>query len=196
MNIEKKFNLLIGVFEDSKIYRHLLFLFATIVSICFIGYYFGTSDQVSHIPYLKKEIYPFLFPNDKYFDLRFTHYSYFWMIFKPFLLSGRLEITMFFTHIIATYITFWAVWNLSKTLFNNTLVSMLSVIAFIIPHIGFGGFPIIEFNLVNRTVVLPFLIIAVSLFLKKRYYLTFILLGILYNFHVLSVNFILGMFGF
>jgi len=158
-----------------------------------MGYYFGTFDQSSHIPFLKKYADPSLFPGDAFFDLRFTHYSYFWFFFLPFYRLGLLEPSMFVVYVLTIYATFWALWRLSQTLFDNPLSSLLSIIAFTLPHIGFAGFSVIEFSLLNRTFVLPFLLLALDLYLQRRYLLTFLLLGLLYNLHVISVNFVLFM---
>lgn len=181
--------------ERSYIYRHGLFLLATLFVICAYGYYFGTFDQASHIPFLKKSIDPSLFPRDHFFDLRNSHYSYFWLLFIPFYKAGILEISMFIVHFLATYLTFWALWNLGKTLFKNALTSVLIVVSSALPHIGFSGFPLFEFSVLNRTVALPIELIAITYYLKQNYFVSFLLLGILYNLHVLSVHFILAMIG-
>jgi len=78
-------------------------------------------------------------------------------------------------------------------LFKNPVASFLAVIAFIFPHIGFAGFPIFEFSLLNRTFVLPFLIIAINLYLNKKSIYAFLILGLMYNIHVVSVNFVMAM---
>lgn len=191
----KKLDDFASLCERSYIYRHGLFLLATLFVICAYGYYFGTFDQASHIPFLKKSIDPSLFPSDRFFDLRNSHYSYFWLLFIPFYKAGILEISMFIAHILATYLTFWALWNLGKTLFKNALTSVLVVVSSALPHIGFSGFPLFEFSLLNRTVALPFELIAITYYLKRNYLVSFLLLGILYNLHVLSVHFILAMIG-
>lgn len=179
----------------SFFFRHVLFFLLTLFILFAYGYYFGTFDQASHIPFLKKTVDPSLFPQDHFFDLRNTHYSYFWLLFIPFYKLGVLEISMFLVHVLATYLTFWAVWKLSKTLFNNALTSVLVVISSAFPHIGFSGFPLFEFSMLNRTVTLPFEIIAINYYLKRNYVVSFLILGILYNFHALSVNFIIAMIG-
>jgi hypothetical protein len=79
----------------SRLYRLALFGTATFVSVLFTGYYFGTFDQAIHIPFLKKDVYPGLFPNDPFFDLRFTHYSFFWFPFLYIYRAGLLEPAMF-----------------------------------------------------------------------------------------------------
>jgi len=180
---------------NSPLYRHLLFFILTLFVLLIYGYYFGTFDQISHIPFLKKNIDPSLFPGDHFFDLRSSHYSYFWLLFIPFYIANVLEPVMFAFYILSTYLTFWAIWKLSKTLFHNPLTTFLATVASALPHIGFSGFPLFEFSLLNRTVVLPFELFAFRFYLKKNYITTFLILGILYNFHALSVHFVLVMIG-
>lgn len=180
-------------FYSSAIQRHLLFLSITFFTIAFVGYHFGTFDQVSHIPFLKKYADPSLFPGDKFFDIRFQMYSYFWFFFQPFYRLGILELAMFIAHVLATYLTFWALWTLSDKLFQNPVSCLLSLSAFMIPHLGFAGFPVFEFSLLNRTFVLPFLLWAIILYLQRHYWRALLLLGLMYNLHVISVNFTLAM---
>lgn len=193
INLLKKASLLVW---KNKFNQFLLFTLVTLLTVTIIGYYFGTFDQAIHIPFLKKSVNPSLFPNDPFFELKNFHYSYFWLMFQPFLKLNILEISMFIIHLIITYSTYWSIYRISKTLFNNPLTSFLSVITFIFPHIGFAGFPIIEFSLLNRTFVLPFIILTFDFYLNKKYFLTFLILGIMYNFHVVSVNFAMIMIVF
>jgi len=180
----------------STLERHLYLAALTLFTVVFIGYHIGTFDQVTHIPFLKKYADLSLFPNDQFLDLRSQHYSYFWFLFQPFYQIGVLEIAMFTAHLLATYASFWALWTLSDTLFHNPLTNVLGTLAFIIPHVGFGGWIVFEFSLLNRTFVFPFLVVAVILFLRQRYLAAFAVLGVMYNLHVISVNFVLGMFLF
>lgn len=178
---------------QSPKYQHLLFAAATLVAVLFTGYHFGTFDQVIHIPYLRKFADPALYPNDAFFEMRFQHYSYFWFVWLPFYKLGILEISLFITHLLVTYITFWAIWTLCKTLFHDPLVCLLGTLAFVIPHISFSGFPVLEFSVLNRTVVLPVLLWTLILYLNKRTLWAYFILGLLYNLHVVSVNFAMGM---
>ncbi|MBI2443529.1 MAG: hypothetical protein HYV40_06540 [Candidatus Levybacteria bacterium] len=182
-------------FGASVLYRHALFLLLSLFVIGITGYYFGTFDQAIHIPFLKKILDPTLYPNDPFFALRDTHYSYFWYIFYPFAQGGALELSLFFVHFSATYLSFVGIWRLTKTLFNDNLTTVLGVIAFSFPHIGFAAFPVFEFSLLNRTFALPFLLFSIDWYLKKQYLKSFVLLGLLGNIHALSVNFVLFMFG-
>lgn len=167
--------------------RHLLFGAAAGVSILLVGYHYGAFDQSIHIPFLKKFADPGLYPgNEEFFELRFQHYSFFWFLFLPLQRVGLLESSMFLAHFLATYLTFWAVWTLSMTLFRDPLAGLISVLSFVVPHFGFSGFPTMEWSLLNRTAALPFLLWTVNLFLLRRYASAFFLLGLLANFHILS----------
>ena len=176
-----------------RLLRHLLFLAAAILSITIIGYHFGTFDQAIHIPFLKAGADPSLYPGDAFIALRQTQYSFFWFAFWPFYLWGHLEVTLFAVHLLAIYLTFWAAWSLSLTLFKDALAGLVGMAAFVFPHIGFLGFPVIEFSLLNRTFVLPFLLFAINLYLQKRYLAAFLLLGLMTNLHALSANLVTAM---
>ncbi len=180
----------------SALLRHLLFLTAALFAIWAVGYRFGAFDQIFHITFLKKMVYPALYPGDPFLDLRFYHYSYFWYFFVPFLRLGLLEPVMFVVHIFATYLTFWMLWELSITLFNNPLAALITILAFIFPHVGSPGFPLIEDSLLNRTFVMPFVLMAIVLYLRGRRLLAFLLLGLMLNLHALSVSFGMAMLGF
>lgn len=178
------------------LYQHLLFFTATILSISFMGYYFGTFDQIIHIPFLKKFADSSLFPGDSFLDLRLIHYSYFWFFLIPLYRIGVLEVSMFYIYICIIYLTFWAIWRVSITLFNNSLAAFWTVITFIFLNISFAGFSIIEFSLLNRVFVFPFLLLSIDFYLKKKYIPAFFILGIMFNLHALSANFVLFMFIF
>ena len=182
--------------SQSKGTRHLFFLGTTLITILVIGYQFGTFDQAIHIPFLKAAADPSLYPGDAFVALRHEHYSYFWYLFLPFYNWGILEITLFITHILVTYFTFWMLYELAETLFNNPLSAMFGTLAFVLPHVSFAGFPLVEFSLLNRTFVMPFLLLAINLYLRGIRARGFFMLGILYNLHVLSVNYVLAMFVF
>jgi len=174
--------------------RHVLFLVAALLAVWGTGYHFGTFDQIVHIPYLLKGVYPELYPNDDFLNLRFYHYSFFWFAFEPFVRLGVLEIAVFVVHLLSTYFTFWMAWELSITLFKNPLTALFTQTAFIFPHLGLPGFTLIEFCLLNRNFVLPFLMLAMVLYLKRRYRLAYLILGLMYNLHAISATFVLAMF--
>lgn len=190
-------------FHRHKLARYLLFFGAAWVTILLVGYYLGTFDQFAHIPFLKKYVDPALYPSDPFLDLRFQNYSFFWWFFagvywldvalgnsEPWILAS----VMFLAHLLTTSMFFGIMWELSMELFHDPVAAFLSVLFFIIPDVSFGVFPVLEFSLLNRTFVLPFLLLAVLMYLRDRRLQAFILVGLCYNLHALSANFAVGMF--
>jgi len=178
----------------SSLCRQGLFLAAALVSISLVGYHFGTFDQSVHLPFLKAWADPSLYPNDPFIALQKDQFSFFWFFFLPFLKLGVLEPVMFIAHLLATTLFFMAIWELGITLFGEPLAALFAVVSFIFPHTGFVGFPVIEFSLLSRTFVLPFLLFAVNNFLRKRQEFAFLILGVMYNLNLLMTNFVLIIF--
>lgn len=173
---------------------HALFLVCTLITLLVLGYHFGTFDQFVHIAFLKKYADPTLYARDAFINAMWTeNYSYFWYLFVPFQWAGILEPTLFAVYVLTTYLAFWKLWDLSLLLFNHPPAALLSTLALSMPHLGFAGFPIFEFSLLNRTFALPFTLWILIFYLKRRYWLAFALAGLLFNFHVLSVNFVMAM---
>ncbi len=146
----------------SRPIKHLFFFALTLFSVLTMSYHFGTFDQSIHIPFLKALSDPSLYPGDPFVALRSSHYSYFWYMFIPFYQWGILEEALFAAHLLATYFTYWMLYELGVTLFGNPLSAMFGTLAFLFPHVSFSGFPLIEFSLLNRTFVMPFLLLAIN----------------------------------
>lgn len=180
----------------SPVRRHLLFGVLTGWAVVFVGYHYGTFDQIFHLPFLKQYADPTLYTRDPFFALGAQHYSFFWYPFVPLYRLGLLEVAMVVTHLAVTYLMFWAVWSLSETLFHSPRVSLMACASLAFPHVGFAGLSLLEFSLLNRTFVLPFLLWAMVLYLRRHYVLAYGLLGLMYNLHVISVHFVLAMFLF
>lgn len=180
--------------KQHPFHRHLYFLAIGFLAVVVNGYHFGTFDQVFHIPFLLKFIRPELYPNDPFLNLRWYHFSFFWFPFIPLYRAGLLQISMFIVHLLTVYGTVWMFWALTDHLFKNDLAGLLVTLALVIPHLGFPGFQIIEFSLLNRTFVLPFLLGSILLYLKDKKSLAFALLGLMFNLHVIYALFVLAMF--
>ncbi len=188
------FNTLAAQVESRPVMRHLFFLACTLATLAILGYYFGTFDQYAHIPFLKKYADPTLYPGDPFLELRNENYSYFWLAFVPVVRAGVLEPVMFVIYLAVTYASFWLLWALSLELFASPRAALLSTIAFVVPHLGFGGFPIFEWSLLNRTFSLPFALAAVLLYLRGRPWLAWLIIGLLFNVHVITMLFVAAMF--
>ncbi|MBI5352439.1 MAG: hypothetical protein HZB50_07355 [Chloroflexi bacterium] len=186
-------SLLADRLTKNDLLRHISFLAIALLTIWISGYHFGTFDQVIHIPFLKKLADPSLYPTDPFLDLRREHYSFFWLMFIPAYRAGLLEPVMFAVHVMSTYGLVWMFWKLTDTLFHNNLANLLSVLMLVFPHMGMPGFQIVEFSLLNRTFVLSFILGAIILYLGRRYVSAFLLLGIMFNLHVIYVGFAMTM---
>jgi hypothetical protein len=173
--------------------RHIIFLAVTLIAIWVNGYHFGTFDQVVHIPFLKKLADPGLYPNDAFLNLSTEHYSYFWLMFIPAYRAGILEPVMFAVHFLATYGLVWMFWELTNTLFQNSLANLLSILLLVFPHLGMPGFQIIEFSLLNRTFALPFILGAIILYLRRKFVPAYLLIGVMFNVHVIYAGFATSM---
>jgi hypothetical protein len=176
--------------------RHAFLFAAALAAIALAGYHVGTFDQAVHLPFLEKFANPALFPNDAFLELRNQHTSFFWFAFVPFYHWGMLEPALFVTHWLATYLTLETLWALSLAIYANRLGALLVVLAAVFPHIGFRSSPLLEFSLLNRTFVFPFILLALTLYLRERTLAAYGLLGLAYNLHAISVNFALAMLVF
>lgn len=191
---ERMFRKLSNYLSGHPVQKHFFFLAVAILASFINGYHFGTFDQVFHITFLKKFINPNLYPSDPFLTLRWYHFSYFWFPFIPLLKAGILEVSMFVTHVITVYGTVWMFWSLSDFLFEDSRSNLLISLALLFPHLGFPGFQIIEFSLLNRTFTLPFLLGSILLYLQGRKGWAFLLLGLMFNLHVIYAIFVLCMF--
>lgn len=176
--------------------QHLLFALASAFTVVVVGYHAGTGDQSIHLPFLAKWADPSLFPGDRFLDLRHTHYSFFWLLFVPAVRAGVLAATLLTVHVAATYLTFWALFALARTLWDDPLAALLAVVVMVMPHLSFGAFPILEFLLLPRTFVLPFTLFAMTLHLRGRFPLACAVLGVVFNLHVISAGLMLVLLGF
>ena len=172
---------------------HTLFAAASVAKILVMGYHFGTWDHTLYLPLLKHSVDPTLYPSDPFLALGAAHTAFFWDLFAPAYRAGVLELAVFVAYVLVTYLTSWSIWSLSQALFDNRLAAAVSVAALILPHIGLVGLSQVGFSLVAWIAVLPFTLWALTWYLRGRYLAAFGLLGVLYNFNALSVNFALGL---
>ncbi len=175
--------------EKHKAARGLFIILSSAIAIGLIGYHYGSFDQSVHIPFLKSMADPQLYPHDPFLRLKENQFSFFWYFFLPIINTRLFEVGLFTIHFFTVAFFLHAIWTLAADIFQEPLAGFIAVLGFIIPHTGFVGFPAIEFSLLSRTFVLPFLMTSLSLFLKERYWASFLLLGLMYNLNLLMVNF-------
>ncbi len=177
----------------------LRFCFLTALTLMYVlltGYQFATFDQNIHIPFVRKFITPSLYPNDPFFELTTYHFSYFWIIIAKIANFITLEYLVFFLHLVSVFLAFWAIGDFAYLVTKNEKLSYFTTLTFLFPKLSFAFFPVMEFSLLNRTFVFPFLLWTIIDFLKGNRLRAFFFAGILLNIHAISVLCALLMFGF
>lgn len=181
-----------------KSIRHqLIILVFTIISLFISGYRFGDGDQNSHISFLLKEINPDLYPNDYFVELRNYHYSFFWKLLVPILKTNlvNIEILFFLVYFFSLYVLYLFLYELILVFVGDRKISYIGLIGFLVPLFSFTIFPTHETYLVNRVFVMPFLVYSLVLFLRGHRFWALTLVGIMYNFHVITATFVLIIIG-
>ena len=157
--------------------KYLIFLLLlTIFAILIEGYRFGEENHTNYFSLAKAKIDSTLYTRDFY--IHNTEYPGFFYDLLVRLSGDKLEWTSFFLYFFLLYFTFIMIFKLTKLLFNNDYVSYLSVLFSIIPKNTIGGAHTRDYALQHSTFVFPFLLLAIYLFLKRRYIWSFIFLGL------------------
>lgn len=179
----------------SIISHQLIILVFTVISLFISGYRFGDGDQNSHIPFLLKEVDPRLYPGDNFVELRQYHYSFFWKPFVPILRSNlvSIELLFFVVYFSSLYLLHLSLYELILVFVGNRKISYVGMIGFLVPLFSFTIFPTHETYLVNRVFVMPFLVYSLVLSLKGHRFGALALVGLMYNFHVITATFVLIM---
>lgn len=173
-------------------HHFLLILFATIFSILYQGYYFGENNGSFYIPYLKSLYNPALYPNDLLVTTwNQVYIGSLWKTIASIMHVVPLEPLLLILHVIFRFLFYIAIYYLSLQIFRNQKVAYLSVVLWFIPKPSLG-FEILYNEFVQSGVVLPLLLFAILFFLKNRYLLLFIFLGISFHIHPPMTIFIIA----
>ncbi len=145
--------------------------------------FFG--DQTITIPYIKHYHNPTLFPNDIMVYSSKYYISYLWVILSFFIDILDIRLLFFILYFISLVLFYCSIFTLSKTLFNEK-VGYIASLLMLIPNSSLAGIPIIDNYLTTRTFTLPFLLFALNYLIKKDYKKSIVITGIMFNFHILS----------
>lgn len=147
----------------------------------FTSYTFGTSDHNEQIPIIFRLADSSYLKNDWFvnqtegFSPRFF-FSQFVNLFTHYL---SINLVYFILFVIFSGITIVSIYLITKTLFKNDLVSLLTALAFLFgPRISLGGNWIIGNILVPSTIAIALIAFSFYLFIIKRKHLSFFILGI------------------
>lgn len=176
----------------NKINNKLLILIFTIFSVFFINRYEFGVDYAVLLPFVKKIMKPELFPSD-YFIEQLRHYpTLLWYIvgYLCKITHIKLEILLFIFYFISIYFFFLGFYLLSGLISNSEEVAILSLFLLLFQKHSFALVETIPTSFYNRTPVLPILLFSIYYFLKRNYYLSFLILGIGFLIHPMSASYI------
>lgn len=172
----------------------LLFLFAT-VQFLFRGYQFGVNDHSIEIPFIKKNIDNSLYPNDPMVGTRgkfVTFYTWIPAIFT--MIIRNMEVVFFSLQMLAFFLVAMMSYFLCLRLFNDKTSAILGLILIFPQKLVLGGSAIHICSFVPSFSILPIALLAIYLFLEERYLLSYIIIGLSFNYHALVSLHVLAMF--
>ena len=182
-------NLYIG--ERSKIDVFALsipWLFALVSIFGVNQYIYGVNDQVITIPFIKSLIDPSLYPNDSLIAQQPYFYTYLWKTIAWMVSSLHIDIApLFFAlYVLAMVTAFYGFYLVAATLFRRRDVAMLSMFLLLFNRSSLALSYTIDPLFLTRSSVLPVLVFALYAFLKDRFILSYVLLGIGFLIHPLT----------
>ncbi|MCX5895106.1 MAG: hypothetical protein NTZ51_04635, partial [Proteobacteria bacterium] len=177
--------------------------FFALHSLLMNGYKFGWWENlVIHAYYLPAtytRVDPSLYPRDLFVNTMkqgIINSSYFWEGLACLFRYFPVEPVTFIVYLAGLYCIFLALFYLSRTLFNSTLVSCGTLLLYSFGLRQFNvGSEAIYFNFLHSGIIgYPLSLLAIILFLKKRYAWSFFVCGLLFNVHSMYVTFLLFVF--
>jgi len=166
-----------------------------LISLFLVGYRFGDADHNSLIPFLYRLADPSLYPNSSFFYITESHISYFWYPFIPLAFSiNLLASSMFIVYLFVLFFLFKAFHHLITIFADDVDFSYFGLLVFVVPAFSFSIMGTYENYLINRVAAVPLLVFSISYFLRNRYILAGLLVGLAFNIHLLSASFVIILF--
>lgn len=196
--------------ESNKHYKYLIILGLTVISIIINGYHFEYADQEIYLAYLPVYADSHAYPESDLLMLGKqtggNYYTYLWILLIPFFRVFGLEWTCFIVHILNIYLIYLALYFLIKRIlstaieqqepeklyFGFTIPILLALVLLITKKFVAGvSMVTIEPYLHPRNVALVLLLFAIERYLAEKPIVSFGLLGLAANIHVLSAGIVL-----
>ncbi len=171
---------------------NLDYLFLCLIAVAsLIGinqYHYGMWNQFVSLPWLYDLLDPSLFPNDMLVEQRSASPSFFLNIIAWFsaffgLSIARAHFILYILFLIPTIFSFYA---LGKSFFQNSKAGIMAAVLMSFAFPVIGDVQSWDSLLMERTMALPFLLFALSAFIRDRYWIMTLLLGVAFNLHPLS----------
>ena len=149
------------------------------------GYQFGVSDHSIQFSIMNRIMDPTLYPGDPMLDTAKGYVSFFPRLMTILIkIIKNIESLYFSLHILSYFFYFAILYYISKLLFDETS-AILCVILMSTKKIVLGGSSIHFTGLYPSFLILPFVLMAIYLFLKEKHAIAYTIIGVSLNFHTL-----------
>lgn len=167
----------------------ILFFFSLIIR----GYRFGVSVHRYYFPFIFKSANENLYSKDFIFNYNTENSLLFNIIGK---ISNYLnfEMLMFILYSLFSLLFVIAIYKLSSLLSKNKYVGYITVLLLMISKPSFGTDLTFRDMFFPITASIPLLLFSIYLFIKEKYIISFILVGISFNMHGLSSSYIFAIY--
>ncbi len=161
---------------------------ATYIGISFGNYQYGLGDQIIHVPYIKYLLNTQLYPGDTLIQVMQSKPSVFWeAVLFVFRLSG-VEYGLFILQFFSAAVFLYSIKVFTKTVTNSELASYIAVLLSLMSKYSFGYSSLFVYSsFIPRNFTIGFIILALTLYIKHYKKSAYLLLGIMANFHIISV---------
>jgi len=174
--------------KDIKLSWTLFFVFLLFAIYVSTSYGYGISDHNEQIPIIKRMIDSSYLKNDWFVNQNegFTVRYYFSYVMAYLTNFADLPIIYFSVYVITLFFIIAGIYLISHFLFNNNLTSFLTIFLILFgTHTSLGGNWIVCDILIPTSIATPLALFAIYFFMKKRLYISFLLLGIASLFQIL-----------
>ncbi len=182
--------------------RYVLVFLLTALNLLVFGYEYTPNTYIAQdLPFIHEINNPDLYPDDLYVNTLKSFPSLYVYLMAWLSRLASLETIHLFLFLALRFLLFLAIFNLSSLLFRSRLCSLISVfMCTLSPLISIFGLwgeePLMRNFLYHGSFTAPFLIFAITFFLRKKYISCFVLLAMIYYFNSLMANYLAVMFFF
>lgn len=185
----------IGKIRITTLSTLLLILLLSIAQVLYLGYQFGVSDHSVEISFIKKHIDSNLYPNDPMIDTQREFVTFYtWIPAILTMITRDIEVVFFSLQVIAYFLVAVMIYYLSLLLFEDKIGAIMTLVLMFPKKLVLGGSAIHIHIYVPSFSLLPVILLAIYLFLKNRYVLAYIIVGLAFNYHALVSLYTLVMF--
>lgn len=170
-----------------------LMALAGLLAIAFKGINYAFNDQAVELTTVKHLLDPSLYPGDILFESMATKQPLFWQTIAALARHIPLEPLVIGLHLLVSALTIVAVWALAVNLFRDRRSANLGLLLVTLSlpmgyWLGLDPVWVVWQELVHRSFIFPWLLVALILALHRRLLPAMALVGLCANFHPMSAG--------